>query len=382
MDRSRIFITCSDSTLLLAETLRDELRTEYYEPRLWSEESKRLPLEEEAKHSDFAVIVLSKDDLMSQGSGETLKARDNCVFEAGLFMSAIGQERCFLVTSVEPSNLSSDLREIVYVRFEEPDLQNRAACKDAIAGVAVQLKGAMQKLGRSSYHVRIPVFSIDEVFAHERPFSENGDLTEDLVIVVEKQLNMTFERVEQLWHNMAVGNSYHFFFPFSDDNIEKLCQALQMIAWLSVRRPGEVPDYKTRLAAIENEKDRALNELRNLHSNRKIRFTPLVATPTFSLRLHNATDHDRARLYLIREESMQFVLWAQGRAAISMLGALPAYIEQDKNDRLLIQMKGRLFDAENKRKLEDSLSQALRRYFPGMESEVELILMGHRSWEN
>ena len=58
MDKSRIFIASSDRTLLLAEKLRDELRTEYFEPRLWSEESKRLPgatiiemLEEETQHS-------------------------------------------------------------------------------------------------------------------------------------------------------------------------------------------------------------------------------------------------------------------------------------------------------------------------------------------
>jgi predicted nucleotide-binding protein len=31
---------------------------------------------------DFAVIILAKDDVMTVGQGEILKARDNCVFEA------------------------------------------------------------------------------------------------------------------------------------------------------------------------------------------------------------------------------------------------------------------------------------------------------------
>ena len=320
---------------------------------------------------------------MTAGSGETLKARDNCVFEAGLFMSAIGRKRCFLVNSVAPSDLPSDLREIICVRFEEPDLQDRAACKDAIAGVAAQLKDAMQKLGPSAYHVRFPVLSVDELFARERPLSERGDLTEDFVIVVDKQPNITFERVEQLWRNVANGNSYHFFFYFSDENIEKLCLALQMIAWLVVRHPDRVPDYKARLAAIKNEKDRALDELRNLHLNRKMRFTFLVTKPIFSFRLHNASDPDRARLYVKRpakgEQSMQFVLWAEGPEAISTFGAAPTYLEEDKNDRLFIPMKAPLFDDDKKRRLEDGLSLALRRYFPGMESEVRQILIGDRT---
>jgi predicted nucleotide-binding protein len=50
---------------------------------------------------DFAVVILARDDVMVRETGDTLKAHDNGVLEAGLFMKVIGRERCFLVSSVE-----------------------------------------------------------------------------------------------------------------------------------------------------------------------------------------------------------------------------------------------------------------------------------------
>ena len=89
-DKSSIFIASSGRTLVLAEKLRDELRTEFCEATLWSEEGRLQPgaviiemLEGAAAKYDFAVVILAKDDVMIGGKGETLKARDNCVFEAG-----------------------------------------------------------------------------------------------------------------------------------------------------------------------------------------------------------------------------------------------------------------------------------------------------------
>ena len=98
MDKSRIFIASSGRTLLLAEKLRDELQTEFCEVTLWSEEGRRQPgatiiemLEKASKTYDFAVIILARDDVMVREAGDagTRKARDNCVFEAGLFMAAL-----------------------------------------------------------------------------------------------------------------------------------------------------------------------------------------------------------------------------------------------------------------------------------------------------
>ncbi|MFJ2521360.1 TIR domain-containing protein [Cellulosimicrobium cellulans] len=54
-------------------------------------------LVEEAKKSDFAVLVLSADDMVESRHVVGKAPRDNVVFELGLFMGVIGTERVFIL---------------------------------------------------------------------------------------------------------------------------------------------------------------------------------------------------------------------------------------------------------------------------------------------
>ena len=239
MDRSKIFIASSGRTLVLAEKLRDELAADFSEATLWSEEGKLQPgstiiemLEAAAQQYDFAVIILARDDVLTSGAGEVLKARDNCVFEAGLFMSAIGRKRCFLVNSVEQRDLPSDLGGVISIRFKEPsNLQDRKACTDAIRQVAAELKNIIQRDGPSPHHATLPVLSVDEVFRRERPISEGGELAGGDVVVCDTQPWAEISLVATVRHNMDNGTSYQYFLYFSDDTVEKICQSLQIISW-------------------------------------------------------------------------------------------------------------------------------------------------------
>lgn len=47
--------------------------------------------------SDFAVLVLTADDTVISREIEKVAPRDNCIFELGLFMGALGRERSFLI---------------------------------------------------------------------------------------------------------------------------------------------------------------------------------------------------------------------------------------------------------------------------------------------
>jgi hypothetical protein len=152
VDKAKVFIASSSRTLVLAEKLRDQLSTKYCNPVLWSEQGRNAVgltiielMEGEAKRYDFAVIILSKDDVLSSGSSQVSKARDNCVFEAWLFISAIGRRRCFLVNSVNQTDLPSDLGGVISIPFQEPtNLRDREACANAVTQVAAQLKDIVQ----------------------------------------------------------------------------------------------------------------------------------------------------------------------------------------------------------------------------------------------
>jgi Predicted nucleotide-binding protein containing TIR-like domain len=388
MEKSRVFIASSGRTLLLAEILGDELRTEFCEPRLWSKESRRQPsatiiemLEGATTQCDFAVIVLAKDDVVTGGKGETLKARDNCVFEAGLFMAAIGRRRCFLVNSVRQEDLPTDLSGIISIPFKEPaDLEDRAACEEAVTVVASTLKNVMQKEGLFAYHGRLPLLSVEDLFRRERPLSDGGDLTEDQVVLVDNQPTVEIPRAEQIRRNIDSGVRYHCCFYFSDNTVEKVCQALQMIVWVAMPRVAGSSDWGARVATIKDNRERVLTELQDLCHNRKLRITLLLTEPTSLFRVHNASDPDRARSYLKRVDTerrtVQFVLWAVGQEALRVWHALPRFLEEDRDDRLFIPLKFPPFDDTKKRELDGMLTRSLSRYFPGMELEVKKICLG------
>jgi predicted nucleotide-binding protein len=60
---------------------------------------------------DFALMVFSPDDILRLREGEFRTARDNVIFELGLFYGRLGQDRCFFVVprNVADFHLPTDL---------------------------------------------------------------------------------------------------------------------------------------------------------------------------------------------------------------------------------------------------------------------------------
>jgi hypothetical protein len=383
MDKSKIFIASSGRTLVLAEKLRDELTADFCQATLWSEESRLQPgatiiemLESAAQQYDFAVIILARDDVLTSGAGEVLKARDNCVFEAGLFMSAIGRKRCFLVNSVEQSDLPSDLGGVISIRFKEPsNLQNRKACTDAILQAAAQLKNIIQHDGPSPYHAILPVLSVDEVFRRERPISEGGELVGGNVVVCDTQPWAEISLAVTVRRNMENGTSYQYFLYFSDDTVEKICQSLQIVSWAGLTSATGDADYKSRLDTIRSQSDRVVSDMLDICRSGRLRISLMTDEQPFYFRVHNASNPTLARYYArYREEG--FVLWNEGLSATTLWRSLPTYLEEDTDDRLFIPLKIPVFDDDKKRRLKNGLTRGLSRYFPGIEEKIKTIFLG------
>jgi hypothetical protein len=67
---------------------------------------------------DFAVLVLTADDLKSQRGVSVLSPRDNVVFELGLFVGGLGRDRTFMVYDrTKQPELPSDLAGIEAATF-------------------------------------------------------------------------------------------------------------------------------------------------------------------------------------------------------------------------------------------------------------------------
>jgi predicted nucleotide-binding protein len=174
MEKSRILISSGEKTLVLAERLRDTLRTDFSEASLWCDDGRSQTsiamlemLEDSAEQFDFAVVILAEDDVTVRGSGDAL-TRDTNAFEAGLVIATIGRDRCFLVNSVELSHLPSYLGGITSIPFEEPaDLTDANECTKAIASIAEVLKDRIKQKGTAPYQVRVPTLSVAQLWQRE-----------------------------------------------------------------------------------------------------------------------------------------------------------------------------------------------------------------------
>src|SRR5207245_1960643 len=71
---------------------------------------------------DFAVLVITPDDVVSSRESQKQAPRDNVMFELGLFMGRLGTARTFAVCSDAPNlKLPSDLAGVTMARFKAAD---------------------------------------------------------------------------------------------------------------------------------------------------------------------------------------------------------------------------------------------------------------------
>lgn len=93
------------------------------------------------KH-DFAVLVLTPDDLVTKREVTSLGPRDNVLFELGLFMGRLGRSRTFMVSCADDGiQLPSDLAGIQQAKFRRRSDGNLLA---ALGPVCRQLERAMR----------------------------------------------------------------------------------------------------------------------------------------------------------------------------------------------------------------------------------------------
>jgi predicted nucleotide-binding protein len=95
-----------------------------------------------ADQSDFAIVVLTADDLTSKRGQTYPVPRDNVLFELGFFMGRLGVERTYMVYSrSNPPTLPSDLAGITPATFAERADGNLTA---AVGPAITQIRQAMQ----------------------------------------------------------------------------------------------------------------------------------------------------------------------------------------------------------------------------------------------
>lgn len=124
MDRPALFIGSSREAMDVAYALQRNLEYES-DPTVWDQGVFRpmrqtlVDLVAEAARTDFAVFVFAPDDVADIRGETKAIVRDNVLFELGIFIGALGLERCFIVAPRDAPNLHlpSDLLGLEPLRY-------------------------------------------------------------------------------------------------------------------------------------------------------------------------------------------------------------------------------------------------------------------------
>jgi hypothetical protein len=98
--------------------------------------------------TDFGVFVFSPEDVSALRDNKRQAVRDNVVFELGMFMGHLGQERCFIVAPRGHGKLKlpSDLLGLTVSTFPEPKTPERMIA--ALAPVCNRIRRSIARFGK------------------------------------------------------------------------------------------------------------------------------------------------------------------------------------------------------------------------------------------
>lgn len=182
-NKSQVFIGSSKEGLGIAQAIQLELE-EYAICTIWYQgvfglgEGTLESLENALSRFEFAIIVLTPDDLAIVRGDEVQLPRDNVLFELGLFMGHLGRNSVFAVYCDDGKiKLPSDLAGITVGRFEKPREQKELSRFSTtellphIGPVVSKIRSAIDKVQQSKikdtnvFYIT-PTLSHSEYYAH------------------------------------------------------------------------------------------------------------------------------------------------------------------------------------------------------------------------
>lgn len=150
-DKINVFIVSSAEALRIARAIQNALQHDPFTVVVWTDgvfRASHYPvesLEAQLDESDFAVAIAEPDDVTASRGSSAPTARDNVIFELGLFIGRLGRKRSFLL---EPRGdevkLPSDLRGITTISYRST---GNKELPTAIAPACNQMRDIINDLG-------------------------------------------------------------------------------------------------------------------------------------------------------------------------------------------------------------------------------------------
>lgn len=119
-----VFLICSTEALPIAREIQNQFAHDKFFVKVWTEGTFRASqypldsLEDQLDESDFAIAIVTPDDLVESRDEQQGAPRDNVIFELGMFVGRLGRDRSFLVEPRgEEVRLPSDLKGITTIGY-------------------------------------------------------------------------------------------------------------------------------------------------------------------------------------------------------------------------------------------------------------------------
>ena len=149
--RPIIFLGSSSESLHIANQIEAGINGDDVSINLWTSDvfmPSHFPIDDlsdQVRKSDFAVLIISSDDLVKSRNESYQAPRDNIIFELGLFMGSLSRKRTFLIyPDTENVKLPSDLEGITTIRYVIDSDQGLFSNKK---DVCAQISNAVKRLG-------------------------------------------------------------------------------------------------------------------------------------------------------------------------------------------------------------------------------------------
>lgn len=340
MPTSTIFIASSNKSKPLAESLASILRQEMgdaLEVQVWwvncfgLGENTLASLLEHCRRSDFAAVILTRDDPAPS---------DNCVFEAGMFTGVFGVKgkgergearRCFLLSSLPKDKLLSDLHGITFQEIEE----NKHS--QTIHLAASKIRDAIRELGPVS-KPEIECYSEEELLERER-VGDGGCLEwgSEVLINLTRPIEVANPKFAQRVFKNLQGNVHYKYFFSAAENLRLIAQLLHSIATADADSSSGPPLSSERNRKIEANLERM---------QRQCGICFLSSSKPFEFCIHNA-DRDTAVCYLRRPSDRRFVDWCTGDKAIEIVKDVESSLAPNRSaagDEYFVFRRSRDFD--------------------------------------
>jgi len=149
MAKPSVFIASSSESLYFARKLQNELDP-IATATIWAEGAFQAgrtaieSLQDAAAQSDFAVVIITPDDVVSARDGSA-SVRSNLLFELGLFVGHLGARRIVIVADPATARIPSDLAGLRFVPFRS---EHPVATETTLAQAAAVIREELNKVGQ------------------------------------------------------------------------------------------------------------------------------------------------------------------------------------------------------------------------------------------